>query len=173
MNINELSGHYRGKAVAYALGETQGGNPQVVINFELSEGETKGMRLSYYGYFTDKTQEHTIAAIRACGYTGADLSEITPAQLPNEVDLVIVQEEQQDERGNPAGTRARIRWVNAADRIGLARQMDSVKAKAFAASMKGAMLAQAAGKPKPVQNNAAPPSLRQPNPPPNLDDLPF
>lgn len=184
MDTRKMNGTYKARAVDGGLGETSTGKEQIAILFEvLAEGEFKGARLTYYGYFTDGTIESTIKGLRACGWAGTDLSELLDFKksnlAANEVELVIEPEQGQrdgkpevDEKGEPV-MRARIRWINALARIGLKAALTVDKAAAFAARMKGRLLAfDQASKTK---TNGAPASTPPAAPAPVVDpgDIPF
>jgi hypothetical protein len=189
ININTLNGRYRAVAVDGGLGETSGGKEQVAALFKLTdEGETKGVQLTWYGYFTDGTVDSTIKALRAMGWKGNDLSELLDFKkaipTPEECELVIEPEPQTDSQQNPIfeedgvtqKVRARVRWVNPVGKVGIKTALTPDKAAAFAARMKGKLLSfdQQNGAPK---NNGAPgtPPPRQSPPAPAKDpgDVPF
>lgn len=162
-------GTYRARAVGAALGETKGGKEQVAVEFELlTDDLTPGQRITWFGYFTEKTTARTIESLRICGWTGSDLTDLEGIGA-NEVELVVENEEWEGK------TRAKVQWVNkAGGGLSLAAPLSADKAKAFAARMKGAVLAfdQAAGqprKPAPKKVNVTIGSV-SPTPPPHTDD---
>lgn len=169
MNINELNGKYRARAVESGIGKASTGTEQVAVLFELPD---ENLRITWYGYFSDKAYEQTVKGLRACGWTGSDPTELdnfaTSGLGANEVELVIEQETAIDAQGNQNGTRARVRWVNVpgAGGIGLKAKLAPDEAKSFAARMKAKILALEQGKPK-----ASPPRSpsRQADPPPHTD----
>jgi hypothetical protein len=117
-----------------ALGYTSKGTESVGVEFVLKES---GQRVSWYGYFSEKTTERTIEALRFCGWTGQDLSDLSEiGQDQNvEVNLVIEQEEYEGK------VRAKVQWVNRAGGLAMASPLDANQAKSFAQRMKGAVLA--------------------------------
>jgi hypothetical protein len=126
-------GTYAAKALEAGLGVTSTGKEQVAVQFELADSQ----RITWYGYFTDKTRKGTFEALRACGWVGDNLADMTGI-TENEVELVIQHEPDQN------GTaRARVRWVNRPGGGGLAmaKPMDAASAAAFAESMRGAVVA--------------------------------
>lgn len=127
----------KARAVEAALGYTSQDNEQVAIDFVLLEGPNENAHITYYGSFSEKAVEHTLKALRTCGWEGDDLSDLSGIDA-NEVELVIAHEE--DLEGQ---LRARIRWVNAPGSRGIAMKtrMDEGAAKAFAERMKGHVLA--------------------------------
>ena len=154
------AGTYRAKAVQGVLGLTQGGKEQVAVLFELVGA---AQRLTWYGYFTEKTTESTFKALRTAGWKGQDLSDLSDLSSPDvpEVDLVV--EHEPDQQGT---VRAKVRWVNSTGGMGLSAPLEVNKAKAFAAKMKGKLAAfdRSAGAPKQQTkaNPKRPPSSAQP-----------
>lgn len=144
MSISVPADTYRARAVAGALSKTSKGNPQIAIEFELLDGgylsqfeAAIGQRITWYGYFTDRTTEGTFAALRTCGWATDDLDDLTGIDA-NEVDLVLVEEA--DLQGFP---RIRAKWINAIDgsgrRGGIAvkQRMDENEARSFSEMMRG------------------------------------
>jgi hypothetical protein len=131
-------GKYMARAVEAELGYTSGDKAQVAVCFELIDGDYAGQQINWYGYFTDKTMPTTLKALRACGWEGDDLSNLDGIDV-NEVELVISHED--DLEGN---ARARVRWVNRPGDGGvqLKKRMDEQQRKAFAAQMKGRVVAE-------------------------------
>lgn len=119
------------------FGETKNGNPQVVVNFEILEGEQKGRRISWFGYFTDKTTQRTVESLRYCGFTGNDLAAATYMPLDQEVQIVIDHEEYNGKWS------AKVQWVNKAGGglFKLDKPMDKRGLERFAAQMRGAVAA--------------------------------
>lgn len=127
-------GTYKARGVSGALGMTGTGKEQVAIELEILEGEPKGQRVTWHGYFTDATFDRTIESLRLLGWQGTDLSDLSGVGL-NEVSIVI-EHEQYDGK-----TRARVQWINAVGGIALKERLDPGQAAAFAARMKGKILA--------------------------------
>src|SRR6185295_8144640 len=103
MDLNKLNGKFRALPVDGGLGETSKGNEEVAIAFELLAEELKGHRVTYYGYFTEKTYETTFKALRACGWKGNELTDWLDFKKalpqPEEVELVIEPEQVKSENG--------------------------------------------------------------------------
>ena len=157
-------GRYAARAVQAVLGRTKGGAPQVAVEFKLENGQTR----TWYGYFTEGTRDRTIESLRICGWRGTDLDDLSGVDT-NDVSLVIETEEWEGKKIQ------KIQWVNKLGGIALVERMGEGEARAFAASMKGAILAfdQEAGTNRdvkrsapPAQRAAAPGSARG-------DDIPF
>ncbi len=173
MNLNELNGTYRAKAVESGLGKAKTGTEQVAVLFELLDHA--GTRITWYGYFTDKAFEQTVKGLRACGWQGSDPTELenfATSGMGAEVELVIEQETAIDAQGNNTGTRARVRWVNVpgSGGIGLSAKLSPDESKSFAQRMKAKILAAEQGKPK--TNGAprsSPPRSLTGEPPPHTD----
>ena len=162
-------GTYRAKATDAALGETQGGAEQVAIAFAILTPGFESHRVAYYGTFGIKALEYTVKAMRACGWQGLDLSDLSGIDA-NEVNLVIAHEEYN-------GTvRAKVKWVNDGAGAHVKKQLDPAAAKSFAQRMRGAIAGIDAATPKqPAPRPAAPAKNgRAPEPPPHTDaDMPF
>lgn len=172
------NGRYRARAIQGALGTTSTGKEQVGVEFQLMDAEGNPTeRITWFGYFTDKTLERTVESLRHCGWQGDDLSDLTGIDQ-NEVSLVIEAEEYQ---GN---WTPKVRWVNApGSGLALANQLDANTAKTFAQRMRGQIIALGQGKPKAKTPAAsAPPNGAQrrassgppsPEPPPMDDEIGF
>lgn len=178
------NGTYRARATQGVLGESKSGKEQVVVQFELLEPDYANQTISWYGFFTDATCERTFESLRIMGWQGTNLDDLTGVDA-NEVSLVIENEEWEGK------TRAKVRWVNAVGGMGLLAPLAPDKAKAFAARMRGRVLAfdqsQAMGGKKAAPAQARPaarpngthrPSqgVLSPEPPPIAEsesDLPF
>ncbi len=174
------AGTYRARGLTAALGETKNGNEQVGVQLELLDHE--GQSITWYGYFTEKTTDSTLKALRTLGWQGSDLSDLTGVDA-NEVQIVIERETYEGKE------RARVRWINSTGGLAMQSQLAPDKAKAFAARMKGAVVAfdKSAGgngngsKATPAPKRAAPnpnkpstaPYPTDDVPPPGDDDLPF
>ena len=129
--------------------------------FKLVEtGET----ITWYGFFTEKTEDRTLEALRHCGWEGDDLSDLRGI-TSNEV-YVVIEHETNDE----GETHARVRWVNsgAGGALAMKATMDRAAATAFAQRMKGKVVAQRQKMPKP--STPAGRSRPSPNVDPGYDD---
>ncbi len=82
------------------------GTPQVAVVFEILRGPFAGQRITWMGYFTEKSQERTLKALRICGFEGDDLDKFTDQRPTNEAAIVV---EVETYEGKP---RAKVAWVN-------------------------------------------------------------
>jgi hypothetical protein len=159
------AGVYPARATRHQWGYTEGGKEQVLIEFQIT-GDTSetGTLLAWFGYFTDKTWERTLEALRYCGWEGDDLAAI--GELDKDVEIVVEHEE--DESGV---VRAKVRWVNrpGGGRVQLKKPMSEGELRHFAASMKnraknvGARPGKARSSALDSSNDTSPPD----------DDIPF
>lgn len=163
------AGTYQAKAKEAALGETSTGKEQVAIRFEL---EGLGTSMTWYGYFTEKTTESTFKALRTAGWHGQDLSDLSDLSRPDVPVVNLVVEHETDEKG---ATRARVRWINSTGGIGIKSALPADKAKAFAAKMRGALVAfdKSAGAPKPRPVETTPHELLEKQADEQGEALPF
>lgn len=170
-------GTYAARALTGALGYTNGGKEQVAVQFALldEQGAETGERITWYGYFTEKTQERTLRALRTAGWAGTDISQLDGLGS-RDVELVVKHEEY---NGKWA---AKVAWVNEPGSGGLAlsEPMPADKAKAFANRIKGDVVAldranggKAQDKKKPSPRTNARPGNPDEAPPPTDRDDPF
>jgi hypothetical protein len=172
-------GEYRASARAAVLGTTKNGTEQVAVTFDLLD--LPGQTITWYGFFSEKAEEIAFRGLRAAGFAGADLSDLASLQPGPECVLVI------DHETYEGKVRAKVKFINRGGAgIPVKSQLDPGSAKAFAARMKGRILAfdQGAGSP-PLPKPAAKPTPRAPasdSPPQGLldqqageqgDDIPF
>lgn len=114
---------------------------QVGMRCTIIGGESDGQSVTWYGYFTPKSEERTLEQLRIAGWDGSDIINL-PGLGSTEFELVLEEQEEQDEHGNPAGTYWRPTFIN---RIGVAmrNKMDDAQKRAFAARL-GALAGAAA-----------------------------
>ncbi|HZL99005.1 MAG TPA: hypothetical protein VFD43_02035 [Planctomycetota bacterium] len=132
-------GTYRAKVGSIddvQFGFTEKGNEQVAVAFTLLVEPYVNAQITWFGYFTDKTVETTLKALRNCGWQTDDLNDLTGVDA-REVDLVIESEEDQQGR-----LRARVRWVNqVGGKVKLNNTMSPEQRVSFASRMKGTVVA--------------------------------
>jgi hypothetical protein len=174
-------GSWKAKGGAWAIGTASTGTDQVGVEIIFLEGPAKDERRTWYGYFTDAAFERTIESLRLLGWKGSDLSDLTGIGT-TEVYAVVAHE--QDQHGE---IRERVAWINDLGGVAMSNRMDEGSAKAFAARMRGKILAlDAAGGRKPgapAMRQASLPSREPPPtgaggashvmPPPEDDNTPF
>ena len=170
------NGTYRAKAVEAKLGLSQNGNEQVGVRFALLDRE--GESITWYGTFTEAATEIALRGLRAAGWKGDDLSDLSSlcnGSAP-EVELVVERETYQDK------TRAKVKFINSAGGLAMKQALGPEQAKAFAERMRAKVLVfnQAVGKPaeaKPKRNAAPgePPldHLEGQDPTGQVEDIPF
>lgn len=113
----------------------QKGTPQVGVCFEITAGPHSGDRITWIGYFTDKSEERTLGALRIAGFKGDDLDKFNEQHPDQEVHLVIEHEESQKD----GKTYAKVAWVNDPKRSGgfvMSKPMESKELRMFAARFK-------------------------------------
>ncbi len=131
-------GYYKARAVSSQLGTTSKGTAQIAVEFELIDEAWNGQRITWFGFFSEKTKERTLESLRHCGWTDDDLAvDPLPGFGSVEVSLSIADEEYNGE------VNSRVKWVNKAGGGGveLKSPMNDAQKKAFAASMKGSAIA--------------------------------
>jgi hypothetical protein len=141
------AGTYRAHAIEAALGETDSGKEQIAVRFKLLDVE--GQEITWYGYFTEKSTEITLKALRTAGWKGSDLMDLSDLCAPDSTPEVYIVVEHETYEGK---TSAKVKWVNGAGGLALKKALDPNKAKTFAARMRGQIAAfdRSAGTPKPA-----------------------
>jgi hypothetical protein len=144
-------GKYRARGVAAALSEAGTGTKQVVVELELLDvdpGEAGDNRHWWYGYFSDRAWERTVEALRALGWEGDDLSDLSGINR-SEVFAVLKTEVYE---GSP---NQKVAFINKLGDLPVKNQLSADQAKVFAAEMRGKIRAfdSSGGRPK---NNGSP-----------------
>ena len=128
-------GTLKARGVEAALGFANTGTEQVAVLLDVTDRDGEVHQLTWYGFFTEKTTERTFESLRALGWNGEDLFDLSGITA-NEVSVVVEHEE--DDRGK---VHAKVRWINGGGGLAMKARMDAGQAKAFAARMRGQALA--------------------------------
>jgi hypothetical protein len=137
-----------------AFGTKDNGNDFVMIRFQISSGDDAGNEITWWGFFTDKTKERTIEALRhaGCTFPGNDITNLEGLGSRH-VELDIGHEEYNGQ------TRAKINWVNSLGGMGIKKEekLDAKGLKGFAARMRADLAGAAKTAPggPPAQKKAA------------------
>lgn len=99
------NGRHVAVARAWEFGEASTGKAQVGVEFEILEGEDAGEFITWYGFFTDDTEQRTLEALRYAGWQGDDLLDLK-GMGTRRVVLIVEEESYQGK------THSRVRWVN-------------------------------------------------------------
>lgn len=157
-----------------ALGESSTGTPCAEVMFQIQgPADYYGQTIVWYGYLSDAAIKSTLKGLRACGFQGENLDDLSTVGA-NQVELVIENEEYN------GTTRSKVRWVNqpGGNRV----LLDPSKKKSIAAQLRGQIRAIEAADgiaPKPAARPAARPAVQVPARPtaathgPTNDDIPF
>lgn len=113
--------------------------PQVAVLLEAVAGDSAGEQITWYGSFTENARKSTILGLRAIGWKGDDISNLTT--VTGETECLV-----QIEPGLDGVARPRIRFVGRGGGGGLAvkNRMNEDQKRAFAASLKGLILSMSA-----------------------------
>jgi len=154
------------------FGEAKSGTKQVVVHFQILEGDHAGTRLPWFGFFTKDAARRTVEALRLAGFKGDDLATLPTQQLDQKVSVTVEHSEWEGK------VRAKVAWVNrpGGGGVKLANPMGADKLRMFAAQMKTHVkgVAEVAGE-KGVPGEGAPPVGPGPSGADGAanDDLPF
>lgn len=113
------------------LGETETGKEYAGVSFDIPE---LGRSITWYGYFTDKTVAGTLKSLRACGWQGDDVSDLSSIGQSPEVRVQLVIEHEPDDKGV---MRAKVRWVNAPGGLAIQKPLDAGRRMALAQRVRG------------------------------------
>lgn len=161
------AGTHRARAISGTPCKASTGTEQVAVVFRVPT-EEGDQTITWFGFCTDKTWHHTVRSLRACGWQGDDITDLTGIDA-NDVDLVIEHEEYDGKM------QARVRFVNEVGAAPNITPMDEDSKRLFAARMRGLMAA-GAGKPTAKAKAKPAPKARQSpaeEPSPFNDDVPF
>lgn len=128
MSNRIAAGNYRGRAIkgSEQYGQTKNGNDQIVIDLDLLD---IGEKVSTFLVFTDKAAQFSLDRLRACGWTGDDLSKLDGIDA-NEVDVEVKYEMYQGQE------KMKVQIVTGGGAVKLKDQLDDKGKKAFAAKYK-------------------------------------
>jgi len=156
-------GLYVAKAEWWELATSENGKEYIVISFCIAEGEHVERRITWRGFFTEKTQTRTLEALRYCGWDGHDFTKLEGLDK-NLVQLDVTEEEYNGKM------YAKVNWVNRLGGMAVKNVMTEKQRAAFAARMKGPALAVS----KDLAIGIAVGTQRDDEPPPHSDDdIPF
>lgn len=130
-----VTGEYLARGRSAQLGKAGTGTVQVAVELEVIEGNYAGQHATWFGFFTEKTQERTLESLRLLGWQGDDLSDLKGIDR-NDVKIVV------EEETYNGKTTAKVQWINAPGGMALKDPMSADQAKAFAAKMKATVIAQ-------------------------------
>jgi hypothetical protein len=127
-------GTYVARATEWDLGTTDNGKDYIGVLFRIEEGEAVGQTITWYGYFTEKTEQRTIESLRYCGWEGHNFADLNG--LDKNLVKIVVDEEEYEGR-----IRTKVQWINRLGSMAIKNVMDDKARAAFAARMKGAAMA--------------------------------
>jgi hypothetical protein len=159
----------RAKAGQWGLGESNAGNEQIAVVFDILTEGAEYSNLTWYGSFSDGAVERTITSLRYMGWESNDLEKLEGLDK-NEVELVVEEEEYEGK------TRTKVAWVNRAGALNLKAPLSAERTKSFAAAMRDRIKAidAAKGQKTAAKSTGPKPPAGPPEPPPVTDaDIPF
>ena len=106
------------------------GNEGIEIAFDVLEGTEFPNGITWVGWLTQKTAKRVAESLRACGWVGSGINDMTGLGT-KDVNLVIDEEEYKGK------VTTRVKWVNALSVKATAEQKQTAAAK-FSAMLKAA-----------------------------------
>jgi hypothetical protein len=153
MTMPIKDGRYKARAIGEVVLGTSSkqGTPFIELYFEMLEGESKGHKARWTGYFGPNSSERTIESLQTCGWAGDELGEFSDGQLhgldTNEVEAVVENETYTDASGTER-TSPRIQWINRLGHLNVENAMTPEAAQSFSDKMKGLVLKMKSKKPE-------------------------
>jgi hypothetical protein len=154
MTMPIKNGRYKARAIGEVVLGTSSkqGTPFIELYFEMLEGESKGHKARWTGYFGPNSSERTIESLQTCGWAGDELGEFSDGQLhgldTNEVEAVVENETYTDASGTER-TSPRIQWINRlGGHLNVDNAMTPEAAQSFSDKMKGLVLKMKSKKPE-------------------------
>lgn len=135
-------GKYQATAQGSVLGRTSNGKDQIAVNFDV-ETPAGLLSLTWYGFFTEAAEPHTLKKLRNLGWDASDpTNEFSHLNLGagspvygKKVELVIEDEPMQD----GSGVRSKIAFINGPGgglETAVKERMSPEEASAFGARMR-------------------------------------
>lgn len=136
------NGKYRARATGGQWGQSKKkGTIMCRVSFSITEDEHAGATAIWDGYFADNTKARAVDSLRHCGCTfpNDNVTDLTGIDK-QEVEIVVEVEEYTANDGE-VRHRSRVQWVNALGGLPEDQQLDEAGKAAFAAQMKGLLVA--------------------------------
>jgi hypothetical protein len=134
METNLLpEGNYTAHASEVVLGKTQTGKPQVAVKCEIETPGFEGRSIVYYGFLTDAALAYAVDSLRAMGWEGNDLSDLSSITPQNKFSLSVEHETYEGK------TRAKVKFIGSGAIVKDVMAPDEVRL--FAASLKSKIAA--------------------------------
>jgi len=127
-------GTYVARAKEWDLGTTDNDKEYIGVLLQIEEGDSVGQTITWYGYFTEKTEQRTIESLRYCGWEGHNFVDLKG--LDKNLVKIVVDEEEYEGR-----VHTKVQWINRIGSMAIKNVMDDKARAAFAARMKGAAMA--------------------------------
>jgi hypothetical protein len=165
-------GFYAAKARQWVLGTSGTGKEQLGIACEIALDGGGTLTRTWYGYFTENTQDSTLEVMEIVGLSVDDLAN---GEGTLDADISVKVQHKENDKGEWFDE---VRFINRPGGGGVAmkNRLSPVDAAKFSERLKGRALALGAGK-APAAGKAPPkkPAAKSghPNAPGNNDDIPF
>jgi len=134
-----MQGIFNGKIKEYGVSETNAGNPQIFISFEVLDQETGNVlkTMSWFGSFVGGAKDITLKTLIACGLMPQNFGSLVNFKdgvASNMLDLnkvlsLDIQEEPKYD--DPSKTVSKIQWVNDPNSAPQIKKVDEAKNAQF------------------------------------------
>src|SRR6478609_8650524 len=141
------AGSYQAVAKEFVFGRASTGSEQIVVSFEIANGDQVGQRIAWRGYFTEKTEERTLESLEYAGWDGVSLGKLSG--LGSKPCVIVVEHEE----GQDGKTYAKVQWVNSlGGGMSVKEKLETNEIRNLEERLKGLMLERA------NKRGAAPPA---------------
>ncbi len=149
------AGDYAVIAIAAKLGYAGTKNEQIGARLRITEGPLKNKTMLWYGSFSGAAEEFTVKAMRALGFAGNDLRDLS-SMLGGQAAIAVVQHDTYQGK-----LRAKVAWINGAD-VQMKDEMNTDELAAFAQRMRGVFARHSGGASQPAKAVGHPQGRQQP-----------
>lgn len=163
MAFIEKEGSYKAKVVGKDYCKSKGGAEQLAVRFEVVDGVEAGHQIMEFLSFSDAALKYTVEKMRAMGWAGLDLADLSTLGT-NEVEIVVRPEEWDGQ------VKMRVKFINSLGGVALKTALNEGERKSFAARMRGMI---AGLDPAGAKATPAKPKSREEPPPPDDSEIPF
>jgi hypothetical protein len=128
-------GSYQAVAKEFVFGRANNGTEQVVVAFEIANGDAVGQRITWRGYFTEKTHERTLESLEHAGWDGVSLAKL--GGLGSKPCVIVIDHEE----GQDGKTYPKVQWVNSlGGGLSVKEKMQTSEVAELEERMRGVML---------------------------------
>lgn len=133
MAVIEREGSFNARVISRDLAESSQKKPQVVVGFEVLDGDQIGKHITGYFSLSEAAYRYTVEKLRIMGWQGVDLADLSTVGAAGPVEIVCKSEEYNGK------VSMKVQFVNAPGRSGVEVKgaLDAAGKRALAQRMRG------------------------------------